>query len=137
MSAQNGRDMLVKMKQNDETYRTLAGLRSKALRLNAKPIDVTNTESAEGWKELLPNAGVKSAEISGAGVFKNDASAGEAREAFFTQSHLQLRFILPNFGQIEGPFMIASLNYNGSYQGEAGFDVSFVSAGLPVFTAVI
>jgi len=136
MSAQNGRDMLVKIKQEDGSYRTLAGLRSKALRLNAKPIDVTNTESAQGWKELLPNAGVKSAEISGAGVFKNDASAGEAREAFFAQSHLDLRFILPGFGQIDGPFMIASLNYTGSYQGEAGFEVSFVSAGLPVFTAI-
>jgi len=137
MSAQNGRDMLVKIKQDDGSYRTLAGLRSKALRLNAKPIDVTNTESAEGWKELLPNAGIKSAEISGTGVFKNDESAGEAREAFFAQSHVSLRFILPGFGQIEGPFMIALLNYTGSYQGEAGFEVSFVSAGLPVFTAVI
>jgi TP901-1 family phage major tail protein len=137
MSTQNGRDMLVKVKQNDGSYRTLAGLRSKALRLNAKPIDVTNTDSADGWKELLPHAGIKSADISGTGVFKNDESAGEAREAFFSQSHLSLRFILPGFGQIDGPFMITSLNYTGSYQGEAGFEVNFVSAGLPVFTAVI
>ena len=71
MVAQNGRDMLVKIKNEAGDYVTMAGLRSKAFRLNAQIVDITNTDSAQGWKELLPGAGVKSAEISGAGVFRD------------------------------------------------------------------
>lgn len=136
MSAQNGRDMLVKIKKPDDSYQTLAGLRSKTVRFNARPIDVTNADTAEGWKELLPNAGVKSAEISGAGIFKTEESAALMRQAFFDQSKMDLRLILPNFGQIDGPFLIASLTYAGSYQGEVRFETTLLSAGLPVFTAL-
>jgi TP901-1 family phage major tail protein len=136
MSAQNGRDMLVKFKQGDGSYKTLAGLRSKGFRLNAQPVDITHSESAQGWKELLPNAGVKSAEISGAGIFKTDESASLARQAFFDQSLIDLRFILPGFGQIDGKFLISTLSYSGSYQGEARFDIALMSANAPSFTAL-
>jgi TP901-1 family phage major tail protein len=136
MSAQKGRDMLVKYKDNDGDFRTLAGLRSKALRLNARVVDVTDSDSANGWKELLPEAGVKSAEISGEGIFKDDESAAKARLAFFDQSIEDLQFILPGFGRIDGPFLIGTLTYSGRYEGEAGFDIRFLSAGEPVFTAL-
>jgi len=74
MSAQRGGDMLLKIKNNAGDYVTVAGLRTKTLRLNARPVDVTDTAS-EGWKELLPGAGMRTAEISGNGVFR-DARAG-------------------------------------------------------------
>lgn len=136
MSAQRGRDMLVKIKQDDESYVTLAGLRTKALRLNARVVDVTDSESADGWKELLPHAGVKSAEVSGQGIFRNEASAAQVRQAFFDQGALELRFLLPGFGQIDGAFLISNLTYSGNYQGEAVFDITLMSAGAPVFSAL-
>ena len=136
MSAQRGRDMLVKLKQEDDSYITLAGLRTKTLRLNARLVDVTDSDSAQGWKELLPNAGVKSAEVSGQGIFRNEGSAAQVRQAFFQQQPLSLRFLLPGFGQIDGGFLIASLSYTGNYQGEAGFDVTLMSAGPAEFTAL-
>ena len=112
MSAQRGRDMLVKLKQDDDSYVTLAGLRTKTFRLNARVVDVTDSDSAEGWKELLPHAGVKSAEISGQGIFRNEASAAQVRQAFFDQTALALRFFLPGFGQIDGAFLIVNLSYS-------------------------
>jgi len=136
MSAQNGRDMLVKIKKSDQSYETVAGLRTKALRLNARPVDVTDSESAEGWKELLPHAGIKSAEISGTGIFKTSESAGLLRSAFFDQSVTALQFILPGFGQIEGDFLVTALSFTGNYQGEAGVEMTVMSAGQPVFTAI-
>lgn len=136
MSAQNGRDMLVKLKSSDGVYETVVGLRAKALRFNAKIVDVTDSDSAQGWKELLPQSGIKSAEISGNGLFKTGANASQIRQAFFDQNLLDLRFILPGFGQIEGPFLIRSLSYSGQYQGEASFEIAFMSAGLPVFSAL-
>ena len=136
MAAQNGRDMLVKIKNSAGEFVTLAGLRSKAFRLNAQAVDITNTDSAQGWKELLPGAGVKSAEISGAGVFRDTESDALARTAFFEQSVELYRFILPDFGVVEGPFLLTSLSYAGTYQGEATYELTLMSAGVPNFSAI-
>ena len=136
MAAQNGRDMLVKIKNSAGEFVTLAGLRSKAFRLNAQAVDITNTDSAQGWKELLPGAGVKSAEISGAGVFRDTESDALARTAFFEQSVELYRFILPDFGVVEGPFLLTSLSYAGTYQGEATYELTLMSAGAPNFSAI-
>ena len=136
MAAQNGRDMLVKIKNSADEFVTLAGLRSKAFRLNAQAVDITNTDSAHGWKELLPGAGVKSAEISGAGVFRDTESDALARTAFFEQSIETYRFIIPDFGIVEGPFLLTSLSYAGTYQGEASYELTLMSAGAPSFSAI-
>ena len=135
MSAQRGGDMLLKIKNSDGEYITVAGLRTKTLRLNARPVDVTDTAS-EGWKELLPGAGMRTAEISGTGVFRDAGSDTLIRTAFFEQSAQDCRFIIPSFGMIDGSFLITGLNYAGSYNGEAQFEISLTSAAAPVFTAL-
>jgi len=122
---------------------TAAGLRAKTLRFNARPIDVTDSGSAQAWRELLPGAGVKSAEISGAGIFRDRPSDGAVRTAFFSQTELECQFILPDFGVIDGAFLVSSLSYAGTYQGEASFDISLVclfaaylKRHLPIFRSV-
>lgn len=135
MSAKAGRDMLLKFKSEAGAFVTIAGLRAKTLRFNARTVDVTDSGSLEAWRELLPGAGVKSAEISGAGVFRDQPSDALARESFFTQAAQDCQIIMPGFGIIEGPFLITSLTYAGTYQGEASFEMSLVSAGALSFTA--
>jgi len=136
MTAQRGSDMLLKIKNSSGDYVTIAGLRTKSLRLNSRPVDVTDTASAGGWKELLPGAGIRSAEISGSGVFRDASSDALARQSFFEQSSQDYQFIIPDFGQITGPFILSSLTYGGTYQGEATFELTLVSAGAPEFTAL-
>jgi len=99
MSAQRGGDMLLKIKDVAGNYVTVAGLRTKTLRLNARPVDVTDTAS-QGWKELLPGAGIRMADISGTGVFRDAASDARIRSAFFDQSAQDCRFIIPAFGMM-------------------------------------
>lgn len=134
MSAQRGRDFLVKAKTESGDYVTLAGLRSKRLKLGAQTVDVTHSESIGAWRELLPGAGIRSAEISGTGIFTSATSDVMARQALFDQSELELQIILPGFGQISGPFLISELSYAGTYNGEAQFELTFVSSGAPQFT---
>lgn len=136
MSAQRGSDMLLKIKDDTGNYVTIAGLRTKSLRLNSRPVDVTDTASAGGWKELLPGAGIRSAEISGSGVFRDAASDALARQSFFDQSVQDYQFLIPDFGQITGPFILNGLTYGGTYQGEATFELTLMSAGAPEFTAL-
>ena len=70
MAAQKGKDLLLKVDSTGGgVFVTVAGLRARSLSLNARPIDITNADSANGWREMLDGAGVKSAAVSGAGVF--------------------------------------------------------------------
>ena len=132
MSAQLGRDLLMKVDDNG-SYVTLAGLRTKSIRFNAKTVDVTD-QASNGWVELLPEAGLRSVAITGSGVFRDAVSDAKVRAAFFSQTVLQSQLILPGFGTIEAPVLVTALTYGGTYQGEATFELTLVSAGEPSFT---
>lgn len=84
MVVQNGRDLLIKLDMTgDGQFETAAGLRATRISFNAETVDVTSLESQGGWRELLGGAGVKSASISGSGVFRDAATDERARQIFF------------------------------------------------------
>ncbi|MCP5085882.1 MAG: phage major tail protein, TP901-1 family [Rhodobacteraceae bacterium] len=137
MVAQNGKDLLVKIDMDGVgAFATFAGLRASRISFNTETVDVTSMESAEGWRELLIGGGVKTAAISGAGVFRDDATDARARQIFFDGDVEDYQVILPDFGTVEGPFQITSIEYAGQYDGEATCEVSLASAGLLTFTAI-
>ena len=81
MVAQNGKDLLVKIDMTgDGLFETAAGLRATRISLNAETVDVTSLESTGGWRELLSGGGVKTAAISGSGVFKDETTDERARQ---------------------------------------------------------
>jgi TP901-1 family phage major tail protein len=133
MGAQRGKDMLLKVGDGGGGFATVAGLRSRRLAFNAQTIDVTNAESAGRWRELLSGAGVKRAQASGAGVFKDAASDLLVRSMFFEGEARSCQIVIPDFGVIEGPFQVSSLDYRGEHQGEVVFDITLDSAGALSF----
>jgi len=135
MGAQKGKDLLLKMHDGSD-YVTIAGLRSRKIAFNAETVDVTHTESADRWRELLEGAGVKRASISGRGLFKDAASDALVRQAFFDGAINACQVVVPDFGTIEGPFQIASLEFSGEHNGEVTFDLGLESAGVLTFTAL-
>lgn len=134
MTAQRGKDLLIKIGDggSPETFATVAGLRATGLSFNAQTIDVTNSDSADMWRELLAS-GVRSATITGSGVFKDAASDAAIRAAFFDQSLANWQIVIPSFGTVAGPFKIASLQYDGPYDGELKISLSLASAGALTF----
>ena len=103
MGAQNGKDLLIKMDMTgDGQFITIAGLRATRISFNAETVDVTSLESEGGWRELLAGAGVKSAAISGSGVFLDAGTDERARQVFFDGEVPLLQVIVPDFGTIEG-----------------------------------
>ncbi|MFW5881582.1 MAG: phage tail tube protein, partial [Roseicyclus sp.] len=44
--------------------------------------------------------------------------------------------IIPDFGTVEGPFQITSIEYAGAHDGEATYELAMASAGALSFTAV-
>ena len=138
MVAQNGKDLLIKINMTgDGLFETTAGLRATRISFNAESVDVTSLESTGGWRQLLGGAGVKTAAISGSGVFKDAATDERARQIFFDSETPNFQVIIPDFGIVEGPFQITSIEYAGSHNGEATYEMSMASAGALTFTALI
>jgi TP901-1 family phage major tail protein len=135
MVAQKGKDLLLKV-HDGTAYTTVAGLRSKRLAFNAETVDITDAESAGRWRELLGGAGVQRASVSGAGIFKDAASDGLVRGAFFNGSILSWQIVIPDFGTVTGPFQATALEYSGQYNGEVMFELALESAGAISFGAL-
>ena len=137
MVAQNGKDLLIKLDMTGSgVFETVAGLRATRISFNAETVDVTSLESTGGWRELLGGAGVKSAAISGSGVFKDAGTDERARHIFFESETPRFQVIIPDFGIVEGPFLISAIEYAGSHNGEATYEMSLSSAGALTFTAL-
>ena len=137
MGAQNGKDLLIKLDQTGAgQFETIAGLRATRISFNAESVDVTSLESQGGWRELLAGAGVKSASISGSGIFKDEDTDERARQIFFDGETPNFQVIIPSFGTVEGAFQVTSVEYAGSHNGEATYELSMASAGALTFTAL-
>jgi len=137
MAAQRGRDLLLKIGDGatPEIFSTVAGLRSTTLTFNATTIDITNADSTEMWRELLA-AGVKSASLSGSGVFKDAASDMALKAVFFNQSCPNFQIVIPSFGVITGPFKLTQLHYEGPHDGEVKITLALAAAGALSFVAL-
>ncbi len=134
MTAQNGKDLLIKIDMTgDGQFDTAAGLRATRINFNAETVDVTSLESTGGWRVVLGGAGVKTASISGSGVFKDDATDERVREIFFAGETPDFQVIVPDFGTIEGAFLVSSIEYAGAHNGEATYEMSLTSAGEITF----
>lgn len=137
MTAQNGKDLLVKVDLDGQgVFQTLAGLRATRLSFNAETVDVTSLESQGGWRELLSGAGVKSAAISGSGIFRDAATDERARQIFFDGEIPDFQVIIPDFGTVEGKFQITAIEYAGTHDGEASYEIALASAGALSFVAL-
>lgn len=137
MTIQAGKDILLRIGDalEPQSFQAAAGLRLKTISLNARTIDVTSADSPQGWRELLAGAGVKSCTVSGAGIFVDAASDAEVRQAFFDQALKDWQLVIPDFGVIEGRFLVAALDYSGRFDGEAAWSMTLASAGALIFTA--
>ena len=137
MAVQNGKDLLIKLDMTgDGTFETIAGLRATRISFNAETVDVTSLESTGGWRELLAGAGVKTASISGSGVFRDANTDERARQIFFDGEIPAFQVVIPDFGVVEGAFQISAIEYAGSHNGEATYELTMASAGALSFVAL-
>jgi TP901-1 family phage major tail protein len=137
MAAQKGKDLLIKLDVSGTgDFETVAGLRATRISFNAETVDVTTLDSAGGWRELLTGAGVKTAAISGSGIFKDATTDERARQVFFEGETPAWQVIIPDFGVVEGAFQLTAIEYSGDYNGEATYELTLASAGALAFSAL-
>jgi TP901-1 family phage major tail protein len=137
MTAQKGKDLLLKVDADaTNVFTTVAGLRSRTLAFNTATVDTTSSESAGQWRELLAGGGIRTARVTGAGIFKDAASDAIIRTHVVTGAIRPWQIVIPDFGTLQGPFQIHSFDLTGKHDGEVSFDVALESAGELVFTAL-
>ncbi len=136
MPAQRGKDLLLRLETTANVFVTVGGLRARQIAFNAETVDVTHSESAGRWRELLGGAGLRRASVSGAGVFRDEASDAQVRQIFFDGEIRNWQVIVPDFGTIQGRFHLSSLEYRGEHAGEVTFELSLESAGALTFAAI-
>jgi len=136
MTAQKGKDLLVKISDGAGSFTTVAGLRTRRLAFNAESVDITHAESANRWRELLDGAGVKRAALSGRGLFTDAATDATMRQTFFDGTILSYQIVIPDFGAVQGAFQLSNLEFAGEHNGELTYDVALESAGELTFTAM-
>ncbi len=137
MSAQKGKDLLLKLDSDGAgTFVTIAGLRSRSIAINAETVDITHSESAGRWRELLEGAGGKSARLSGSGIFKDADADVLVRQYLFDGTIRPWQALIPDFGIIAGLFQITHLEFSGRHDGEVAFELTLDSAGPLTFTAL-
>ncbi len=136
MGAQRGKDLVLRLDESGAgSFVTVAGLRARRLSFNADTIDVTDTESAGRWRELLDGAGVRRASLSGSGIFKDAGSDAAARSIFFAGAIRSWQVVIPDFGTVSGLFQLTGLDYAGNHDGEVTYEISLESAGELAFAA--
>ena len=136
MAVQSGKAILLKIGDGalPQGFVSAAGLRMKSISLNARSVDVTHADSVDGWRELLSGAGVKTCSVSGSGVFVDASADEQVRQSFFDQGDRDWQLVIPDFGVIEGAFLVAALEYSGRHDGEAAWSMTLSSAGALNFT---
>lgn len=138
MAAQKGRDMLLKVGDGatpTEAFTTVAGIRTKSFSINNESVDVTTGDSGT-WRELLEGAGIKSASLSGDGVFTDNTTGETVRAAMFNGTIKNWTVLIPGFGTIKGKFQLSQCEYSGVHNGEVTYKISLDSAGALTWTAL-
>lgn len=136
MPAQKGRDLLLKVDADaTNVFTTIGGLRARTLSFNTTSVDITTSESTGQWRELLAGGGIRTAKVSGSGIFKDTASDEIVRSQVMGGLIRPWQIVIPAFGTLAGPFQITSFELSGRHDGEITFELALESAGELAFTA--
>jgi TP901-1 family phage major tail protein len=73
--------------------------------------------------------------VSARGLFKDAATDALMRQTFFDGAVKNCQVVIPDFGIVQGPFQITSLEFAGEHDGEVTYDMALESAGELTFAA--
>jgi TP901-1 family phage major tail protein len=136
MTAQAAKDCIIRLKNGVGVYEAVAGMRTKTFDLNSEAVDITNSDSAGMWREILSGAGVKSATIGGGGVFVNGNAEKRMIALAMSGAVEDAQIFFPELGTFEAPFKVTAVKLGGEYNREETYEFTFESGGEVVFDAV-
>lgn len=137
MAAQDGKSFLLYVGDagSPQSFVLVGGFQSNQLTINEELVDITNKSSTGKWREL-GRFGIKTASISGDGVFIDSAGEETVRGSIMTETTIRnYQIVFPDFGTFEGEFLITNLTYNGPQNAAITYSISLESNGQLDFVA--
>lgn len=110
----------------------VAAMRTTSLAINTDQIDVTEKD-AMPWRELL-EGGVRSREISAAGVMTNGATLATMKAAADTGQIRYFKIVAASGDTYVGQYQVASCELSGDHDKEQVYTVKLMSSGAQTFT---
>lgn len=137
ITAQKGRAFVLKVSNgaSPTAFVTVTGLRASGVNINGNPVDIT-TKSSGGWRELLPDGGVKSVDFSGSGIWDSASTQLKALQAAALAggSLIEAQIVSGAGDSFIGTFAVPTFTRNAPHDNAETFDVSLQSHG-PVYYA--
>ncbi|MET0360730.1 MAG: phage tail protein [Sphingobium sp.] len=112
-------------------YSTVAGMRTTQLSVNGEAVNVTSKDSG-GWRELLTGAGVRSVNVSAAGLFTGSAAEVRIRNHALAGTIDDYELSFESGEKLRGKFLVTRLDYAGDYNGERNYAIALESSGAVV-----
>ena len=131
MPAFRGRLLLIRVSNgaSPESFTTISGMRSKTVRLNNSPVDITDNDTAP-WRTLLADAGLRSVTVSGSAVFQDDAAFATVQDLASRGAIEDFRIEFPNGDVFQGGFQVTDLTREAAHDGEESWSMTLESASL-------
>lgn len=136
MPAYSGK--LLVIKKNTGTvavpvWTTVAGMQTKNMNISNTLVDITNDESAN--IEYLAGAGITDFQVTGEGVWKDDAVNKSLISDALGRVEDQYQVIVPGMGTFQGNMLPETVNTSGTTKAEARWQFTLRATGTITFTA--
>jgi TP901-1 family phage major tail protein len=133
MAASGGAGLLVRAYINGVAT-TIGGSRQKSVKINNDTVDVTNSDSAGRWQELLGGVAVKKLEVSVSGVLLGTSVDKFIANSALNGSVVQFDIVVPGLGTFSGNFIISDYDVSTEHAKEIPFTCTIMSTGVITFT---
>lgn len=126
-----GKDFLIKMGDGaaSETFTTIGGFRTNSLKINQGEIDVTDKDGTR-WRRLIAG-GIRSIDISGAGVFSDDPVLAAALYRILNTDggyKGNFKIVFGNGMSFTGSFFLKAMSFDGPHDKEETYNIELSSA---------
>lgn len=130
MPVEKGASFLLKVGDGatPPNYTTIAGLRTTQVSIAGQTVVTTNKGSG-GWRELLSGGGVRSVNVSGAGIFTGSAAEARLQGSALSGVLDDYQLSFESGARLQGRFLISRLDYSGDFAGERTYTVALESSG--------
>ena len=131
ITAKPGRDFLLKVSDGTSptTFVTVGGIRNTQLTVNNNPVDITNAAS-NGFRELLPDGGIQSFDLSADGIFdSNTTGADLLNAAMLGRTLIEVQIVSGHGDSFVGAVAVASFQRAGALNDAETFSVQLQSHG--------
>ena len=128
----NGRELTV-----DYDSTTLVGIRTRGLSISAEGVDVT-TDDDTGERIILPDPGVRSGEVSVAGITSDEVLLAEIMTGITGRTLKTAQVNLPSDltpGTVAFNAFVSAFEITGEHDGAVEFTATLMSAGAITYTA--